>query len=77
MESGRQRGFVSRKGRLEAGAYKTRVQLEAALPDGIDEFEKLAINPMVEKAVLERELELTKGSRAAFRGNYRTGRRLR
>ena len=49
-------GLMSKKEQLEAGAYKTRAQLEAALPDDVGELKKLAASLMAEKAVLERDL---------------------
>lgn len=55
-------GLMSKKEQIEAGVYKTRAQLEATLPDDVGELKRLAASLMAEKAVLERELELTKKS---------------
>ena len=55
-------GLMSKRERIEAGAYKTKAQLEAALPDDPEELRRLATRLMVENAVLERELELAKKS---------------
>ena len=65
---------MGKKGQVEAGVYKTRAQLEAALPDDVAELKRLTAKLMAEKAVLERELELAK-PRAASRENCRTRRR--
>lgn len=70
-------GLMSKKEQLEAGTYKTRAQLEAALPDDVGELKKLAASLMAEKAVLERKLELAKNHRAVSRENCQTGRRPR
>lgn len=61
-------GLMSKRERIEAGAYKTRAQLEAALPDDVDELKRLAARLMTEKAVLERELELAKKSPGGIPG---------
>lgn len=61
-------GLMSKKEQLEAGAYKTRAQLEAALPDDVGELKRLAASLMAEKAVLERELELAKKSPGGIPG---------
>ncbi|MBQ3282817.1 MAG: transposase, partial [Atopobiaceae bacterium] len=61
-------GLMSRKEQIEAGAYKTRAQLEAALPDDVGELKRLAVSLMAEKAVLERELELAKKSPGGIPG---------
>ena len=55
-------GLMSKREQVEAGAYRTRAQLEAALPDDVGELKRLAAKLMAEKAVLERELELAKKS---------------
>lgn len=61
-------GLMSKREQLEAGVYKTRAQLEAALPDDVGELKKLAASLMAEKAVLERELELAKKSPGGIPG---------
>ena len=61
-------GLMSRKEQIEAGTYKTRAQLEAALPDDVGELKRLAASLMAEKAVLERELELAKKSPGGIPG---------
>ena len=61
-------GLMSKREQLEAGAYKTRAQLEAALPDDVGELKRLAASLMAEKAVLERELELAKKSPGGIPG---------
>ena len=61
-------GLMSKKEQVEAGAYKTRAQLEAALPDDVGELKRLAAKLMAEKAVLERELELAKKSPGCIPG---------
>ena len=68
MEDGRRRGLMSKREQVEAGAYKTRAQLEAALPDDVAELKRLAARLMAEKAVLERELELAKKSPGGIPG---------
>ncbi|WP_164470998.1 IS3 family transposase [Gordonibacter sp. Marseille-P4307] len=61
-------GLMGKREQIEAGAYKTRAQLEAALPDGVDELKRLAARLTTEKAVLERELELAKKSPGGIPG---------
>lgn len=46
--------LMGKKGQVEAGVYKTRAQLEAALPDDVAELKRLTAKLMAEKAVLER-----------------------
>ena len=65
-------GLMSKRERIEAGTYKTKAQLEAALPDDPEELRRLAAKLMVENAVLEQELELAKNLRAASRKNCQT-----
>lgn len=61
-------GLMSKREQIEAGAFKTRAQLEAALPDDVGELKKMAARLMAEKAVLERELELAKKSPGGIPG---------
>jgi transposase InsO family protein/transposase-like protein len=53
-------GLMSKKEQIEAGIYKTKAQLKKALPDDVGKLEDLAARLLVEKAVLEQELELAK-----------------
>lgn len=53
-------GLMSRKEQMESGTYKTRAQLEAALPDDVGQLKKLAAELMARNAVLERELDYSK-----------------
>lgn len=53
-------GLMSKKEMIEAGVYRTRAQLEAALPDDVAELKRMAASLIAEKAVLEKELELAK-----------------
>lgn len=61
-------GLMSKREQVEAGAYKTRAQLEAALPNDVGELKRLAAKLMAEKAVLEQELELAKKSPGGIPG---------
>lgn len=60
--------LMSKREQVEAGVFKTRAQLEAALPDVVAEPKRLAAWLMAEKAVLERELELAKQSPSGIPG---------
>ena len=53
-------GLMNKKGKVDRGIYKTKAQLVKSLPDDVDKLKELAAKLMVEKAVLEKELELSK-----------------
>ena len=53
-------GLMSKKEKVDRGIYKTKAQLVKSLPDDVSELKELAAKLMVEKAVLEKELELSK-----------------
>lgn len=53
-------GLMSKKEKIDRGIYKTKSQLVKSLPDDVSELKELAAKLMVEKAVLEKELELSK-----------------
>lgn len=62
--------MTSREKRTQGLA--TRAQLEKSLPDDPAELRELAASLLVDKAVLERELELVKKTRASSQDNCRT-----
>lgn len=53
-------GLMSKKEKIDKGIYKTKAQLVKSLPDNVSELKELTAKLMVEKAVLEQELELSK-----------------
>lgn len=53
-------GLMTRSERKQREGYKTRAQLEASLPDDPVELRRLAARLLVDKAVLEQELDLVK-----------------
>lgn len=53
-------GLMTRKEKPPSGTYKTKAQLKADLPNDVDELKELAARLIVEKAVLEQQLELAK-----------------
>lgn len=55
-----ERGVMTKTEKAKADNFPTRASLERDLPDDIDELKRLAADLMVQRAVLERELELVK-----------------
>ncbi|WP_244303281.1 hypothetical protein [Leucobacter coleopterorum] len=60
---------MSRAEKAKADGFPTRASLERGLPDDVDELKRLAADLMVQRAVLERELELVKKTWASSRDN--------
>lgn len=60
---------MTKKEQIAEGVYKTKAQLKQSLPDDIEELKDFAAKLLVEKAVLEEELKLSKKSRAASQKN--------
>ncbi|GAA1208092.1 hypothetical protein [Rhodoglobus aureus] len=54
------RGLMSKREKSEADGFPTRASLERSLPNDINELKRLTAELLVEKAVLERELDLVK-----------------
>lgn len=55
-----ERGVMSKAEKAKADGLPTRASLERDLPDDVDELKRLAADLMVQRAVLEHELELVK-----------------
>lgn len=67
------RGLMSKREKAKADGFPTRASIERSLPDDPAELKRLAAGLMVEKAVLEQELDLVKKkTRASSQHNCRT-----
>ena len=55
-----QRGVMTKTERAKADGFPTRASLERDLPDDLEELKRLAAELLVQRAILERELELVK-----------------
>lgn len=55
-----EQGVMSKAEKAKADGFPTRASLERELPDDVDELKRLTADLMVQRAVLERELELVK-----------------
>lgn len=53
-------GLMNKREKAQADGFPTRASLERTLPDDPNELKRIAADLMVEKAVLQRELELVK-----------------
>lgn len=68
---------MSKREKAKADGFPTRASIERALPDDPGELKRLAAELMVQKAVLEKELDLVKKTRAPSPHNCQTGTRHR
>lgn len=59
------RGLMSKREKAKADGFPTRASIERSLPDDPAELKRLAAELLVEKAVLEQELELVKKTKAS------------
>lgn len=66
------RGLMSKREKAKADGFPTRASIERSLPDDPTELKRIAAGLMVEKAVLEQELDLVKKTRASSPHNCRT-----
>jgi len=53
-------GLMTKKEQMETGVYKTKAQLEKALPNDVGKLRDLAVGLLARNAILEQELELAK-----------------
>lgn len=64
-------GLMSKNERGETRKRPTKKQLLESLPKDTDELRELTVTLMAEKSILEKELELLKGTRASSQENCR------
>ncbi|APT83755.1 transposase [Corynebacterium aquilae DSM 44791] len=60
---------MTKRERVEQTGFPTRASLEASLPDDVDELKRQLAQLTVEKALVDKELELIKKTRASYPAN--------